>query len=298
MLRKVRALLDKADSTPFEAEADAFRAKADELMLKYAIESYELEQSRPATERRAEPVLRRFFICRADNPVKDEIITLFSAVADHTRCKGVLHGARLGSGEVEGTVVGFPADTEYCEMLFTSLWLQMSRGLEPQPNQDLSYDDNVVMLLQSGLDRGTVARLMGHEPGPEKKRAMAKMSKIWKEWCDRNGEFQTRPNNLTYARNFANGYVGAVWDRLIELKKRQGEELKGSGKDLVLYDLSNAVNIKFVEAFPYLGSTYKGRAEGKFLGAAYTRGSKAGREADLGQTRMRAGSRSALPDGR
>lgn len=45
ILRKVQALLAKAMSTPFEAEADSFRQKANELMDKHRLEQWELAQA-------------------------------------------------------------------------------------------------------------------------------------------------------------------------------------------------------------------------------------------------------------
>jgi len=44
ILAKVQKLLAKAMATPFEAEADSFRAKANEMMDNYRIEQWEIAQ--------------------------------------------------------------------------------------------------------------------------------------------------------------------------------------------------------------------------------------------------------------
>lgn len=298
ILRKVRVLLDKADSTTFPEEADAFRAKADELMLKYAIDSFELDASRP--EEREIPIVKRIDVVMADNPVADWVISMFFDVARHTRCRAVTHGSQMtkmhARSMVQGTLVGFPADVEYCEMLFTSLWLQMSRGLEPRPNPQQSFEENVVMMLESGLSRVRIAEIMELPRHP----TISKMSKIYKEWCEQNGKpyagKNTRPNPVTYARNFADGFVRRVELRLAELQYRQGRQVEREGKGIVLYDRSKLVGLAFKEAFPLLGSSFRQRSVGKFLSAAYGRGDQKGREADLGQTKI-GGNRKALGGG-
>lgn len=292
ILRKVRALLDQADSTTFPEEADAFRAKADELMFKYAIDSFEVDQAKP--EERQVPTMRKFFVVNAENPVMEEVITLFHDVARHSRCKSVIY-SRV-SGPIEGAVVGYPADVEYVEMLFTSLWLQMSTGLEPRPNPEQTFEENVVMMLESGLSRVRVAEIMGLPRHP----TISKMSKIYKAWCEEVGKpyigKQTRPNPVTYARNFAQGYVLEVAARLRELRMRQGHSVKGTGRDLVLYDRSKVVDAAFHQYFPILG-TRRQKTTGKFLSAAYSRGTEKGREADLGQVKVGRDKRPVLGGG-
>jgi len=270
VLHKVQALLAKADSTPFTPEADAFRAKADELMVKFAISSYEVDMAN-ATKPRTKPVVREFFIYKNDSPIKNELLNLAVSVARHARCMCV-YQVRYDGTYLQ--VVGFPADTEYAEMLYTSLWLQLSTKLEPKPDPDLSFEDNVVMLLESGQSRKRIAELFGlewsHPLG-------LKMSKIYKEKTGRSGD---RPMPGQYMANFAIGYVEQVANRFWSMKKQQEGIVPGSA--IVLSSRQDEVIAAYKEAFPRLGKARKNTRRTKFAANAYTKGSKAGREANLG----------------
>jgi len=112
LLEKVRALLAKAEATTFEAEADAFTAKAQEMMTKHGIEAALLE----ADDADAVPVQRRVWI---DNPYADAKGLLLAAVARANRCRTVHF-----TGVDCQAVMGFPADLDAVEVLFTSLLVQ------------------------------------------------------------------------------------------------------------------------------------------------------------------------------
>lgn len=297
ILRRVRGLLDKADSTKFEAEADSYRQKADELMLRYAIDSFDVASARNDATKRETPVLRKFDICKADNPIRISLIDLVASVARHARCRVVIHGGNLPTSysnraseyipTVSTTVVGFPADTEYAEMLFTSLWLQMSSEIEPKPNPEMTFEENVVMLLEAGQSRKHIAEMMfgefTHSMGQ-------RMSKVYKEWCIANGKPYsgkgTRPLPITYMRNFAAGFVSRVDIRLYEIRKRSEKAVGGGeGTAIVLRDRDAEIRDAYRVAFPKLG-TLRQKVQGKFDAGARGRGDDAGKRADLGQKRV------------
>ena len=79
VLRKVRALLAKAEATPFDAEAEAFTAKAQELIARYRIDRALLDarESRgPET-----PVARRVAV---EDPYLTAKVVLLSTIARST----------------------------------------------------------------------------------------------------------------------------------------------------------------------------------------------------------------------
>ena len=122
VLAKVRALLAKAESTSFPEEADAFFAKAQELMTRYSLE-------RAAVDALADPgggipvrtAGRRIWL---DNPYLSAKSMLVGVVAEANRCRAVFASA-LGMM----TVVGEETDTEIVEVLTTSLLVQASRAM-------------------------------------------------------------------------------------------------------------------------------------------------------------------------
>ena len=126
MLDRVRALLAKAESTDFQEEADAFTAKAQELMARHRIDHALLAAT---TGKRDQPVTRRVSI---DNPYEAPKTLLLQVVAEANSCRAVWM-KRFGFT----TVVGFPADLDSTELLFTSLLVQATRAMtQAKPSTD------------------------------------------------------------------------------------------------------------------------------------------------------------------
>jgi hypothetical protein len=118
ILSKVRGLLAKAESTEFADEAEALSARAQELMAKYSIDHALLAAQ---AGRRDEPASRRLPV---DGPYESAKASLLSAVAKTNRCRTVWY-QRLGMS----AVVGFDADLDAVELLFTSLLVQANSAM-------------------------------------------------------------------------------------------------------------------------------------------------------------------------
>jgi len=118
MLDRVRALLAQAESTTFEAEAEAFTAKAQELMTRHAID---LAMVAASADRSEQPITIRVPI---DDPYIDAKSLLLQGVADHSRCRSVFHQRVAMS-----SVTGFVGDVAATEMLFTSLLVQAQTAM-------------------------------------------------------------------------------------------------------------------------------------------------------------------------
>ncbi len=117
LLQKVRALLAKAEGTEFPDEADAFTAKAHQLMSEHSIEHAMLDdpaQSAPAAIR-----------IWHDRPYVKSKSSLLSAVAYGAGGRTVFH-PEFGVT----TVFGFANDLESIELLFTSLLVQASAEMQ------------------------------------------------------------------------------------------------------------------------------------------------------------------------
>ena len=118
MLSRIRALLAKAESTEFPEEAEALSARAQELMAKYSIDHALLAAQAGSKE---EPGGRRIAV---DNPYEGPKATLLNTVAAANRCRAVWS---KDVGLV--TVVGYPADLDAVELLFTSLLVQANTAM-------------------------------------------------------------------------------------------------------------------------------------------------------------------------
>jgi Protein of unknown function (DUF2786) len=118
MLGRIRALLSKAESTEFAEEAEALSARAQQLMAKYSIDHALLAAESGSTEA---PGGRRLAV---DNPYEAPKATLLQTVAQANRCR-VVWSRELGLL----TVIGFPADLDAVELLFTSLLVQANGAM-------------------------------------------------------------------------------------------------------------------------------------------------------------------------
>ncbi|WP_254909715.1 DUF2786 domain-containing protein, partial [Micromonospora sp. NBS 11-29] len=118
MLDRVRALLAKAESTGYPAEAEAFTAKAQELMSRHSIDAALLDA---AAERPDRPGGVRI---GTDAPYAAAKALLIQEVAAANRCESVWSDD-LGFA----TVLGFPADLAAVELLHTSLLVQATAAM-------------------------------------------------------------------------------------------------------------------------------------------------------------------------
>jgi hypothetical protein len=123
ILARVRGLLAKAESTDFPEEADAFFAKAQELMSRYSLERAAVEAlaGSDGASVSVHTDGRRIWL---DNPYLSPKSMLVGVVAEANRCRAVF-SRELGFV----TVVGERTDTDIVEVLTTSLLVQADRAM-------------------------------------------------------------------------------------------------------------------------------------------------------------------------
>ena len=117
VLERVRAMLAKAESTTFAEEAEAFTAKAQELMARHAVDRAMLE----GAERGDGPGGRRIGV---DDPYAQAKSLLLAVVADANRCRSVW-SRDLGFS----TVFGHEPDLDGVDLLYTSLLVQATAAM-------------------------------------------------------------------------------------------------------------------------------------------------------------------------
>ncbi|MFF9869246.1 DUF2786 domain-containing protein [Streptomyces sp. NPDC013953] len=113
MLARIRALLAKAEATGFPEEAEAFTAKAQELMARHSLDEAALAARTHSTDG---PAAVRIGV---DAPYETAKAILLDAVAAANHCRAVWNEAFGFS-----TVVGYEPDLEVVELLYTSLLVQ------------------------------------------------------------------------------------------------------------------------------------------------------------------------------
>jgi len=120
ILVRVRALLNKAESTEFSEEAEALTAKAQELIARHTIDAVLLRRG----ENPGQPSSRRVYL---DDPYSDAKAMLLDRVAQANRCSAVYTPAFGWS-----TVFGYDADLDAVELLTASLLAQAAHELARQ----------------------------------------------------------------------------------------------------------------------------------------------------------------------
>ncbi|MFE0435152.1 DUF2786 domain-containing protein [Streptomyces nigra] len=120
MLTRIRALLAKAEATGFPQEAEALTAKAQELMARHSIDEA-LVASRAQAGAADAPGACRIGV---EPPYEQAKAVLLDAVARANHCRAVWNEPFGFS-----TVVGFEADLEVVELLYTSLLVQAQTAM-------------------------------------------------------------------------------------------------------------------------------------------------------------------------
>ncbi|MFI5872465.1 DUF2786 domain-containing protein [Streptomyces sp. NPDC051445] len=118
MLTRIRALLAKAEATGFPQEAEALTAKAQELMARHSVDEALLDAQAPSPDAPG--------ACRigVEAPYEQAKAVLLDAVAGANHCRAVWNEPFAFS-----TVVGFEADLEAVELLYTSLLVQAQSAM-------------------------------------------------------------------------------------------------------------------------------------------------------------------------
>jgi hypothetical protein len=124
-LEVVRKLLAKAERAATEEEAASYTDKAMQLSARHGIDAALLAAADPTGDR---PDRRRIAV---DDPYSAGKARLLGWVASALGCRAVLHQRRGGRVEAV-SLVGFAADQDRVELLYTSLLLQAAHELARQ----------------------------------------------------------------------------------------------------------------------------------------------------------------------
>lgn len=137
LLTKVRMMLAKAESTPYEAEAETFTAAAQSLMARHSIDRAMIDQQAAQEAGGRGPGEPHAVRIGTERPYEGPKASLVSAVARANRCRAVWN-KDLGFS----TVVGFEVDLRAVELLHTSLLVQATAAMQAEGSRTNKYGEN------------------------------------------------------------------------------------------------------------------------------------------------------------
>jgi hypothetical protein len=243
LLDRVRKLLAKAEAegvTPPEAEA--LTAKAAELMARYGIDRARLAATRPDTDRPGSRIID------IDNPWAQVRAHLLAGLAGAMRCQCVLLSTTRPGARIH--VFGYTSDLERADILYTSLLLQMARGLAAAA---IPAGVRSVRAWRRSWLLGFVTAVIA--------RAMTAV---------------TKPSSQL--RRHAR--VKAAEDRAAS--SAEGETLQGPSTALVLADRAVVIRRQLEQAYPVTR-----RTRITYSGRGYSAGYAQGQRADIGNARLK-----------
>lgn len=254
MLRKVRALIAKADSTPEPGEADVFRAGADRLMEQFAIEMWMVEAAADSSAR--QPVSKPYDMeWWYEHPFRHDLWALMNAVAYQTRTITLARTWERGSIKI----IGLEADIDYFDMLFTHLMLEMGRRLLPHVDPSKSAEENAYELRIRHLGWPEVAwelsragmmefpdgyqnRKYDQMPLDVAQKWRRRARKLYRDHCRIHGltpESSKQPG--VSAKSYAEGWCAQIKLRMRANAKVREDTYKGTGVEVALRDIRAVV---------------------------------------------------------
>jgi hypothetical protein len=261
-LRQVRAMLERANhpNTPLP-EAEMCRTRAESLMFKYRLDEATMVASGTSSN---SPTWREMFLVSPDSEFATFYNQLAGTVLVHVGARGVTGWSvdpDTGVMKIKLTACGFSSDLNYMDMILTAAILEFGKRLEPTYEAHKSDAENIYAMRSAGMERNRIARALWGEWDSvnEMKQRTRKVTKIFKEECERRGEdaeaLLGRGNSVkTYRTSYAEAFVSEFWNRLYRLRQNHALEEKG----LVLMSRKEAVDEAYYLKYPQ----HRPRSEG------------------------------------
>lgn len=245
ILSRVQKLLDKANAEgTTEAERQLLLDKADELMIKHAIDDAMLMSTMDKKDRR-KPVSDRFKASDPYAPHREKFRTVLLTIADLHRVRSAFHN----DGSV--TLVGYFEDVEYVKMKWLNVYLHFSQTINPRWNTGLSYEHNAYNFHRSGTAWTEVEKI-AHEHGCPMN--IKQLRAGYREFCKAIGEEPTRmtQRNFAYKESFADAFRSRICMRIQELINDRDRQTSEAGALVAVKDLGIEIDAMFYDLFPDL----------------------------------------------
>jgi hypothetical protein len=255
ILRKVQALLAKANSTTFEAEADSFRQAANNLMDKFRIEQWEIAKREAGMSKviKMNPV-------RKDVPITwwwydEHNSALYQIFVECSKLCAVIISPTKADGRNQTIpCYGLDSDIAFMQMLFTDLHVQMSNKIRPKFDPDKSIGYNVYQAKESGMKYKDIAIWCGHPEWidhSKKQPINGIMIREMKKYAAANHlEVHKEVSLGSYIADFISSYAYAVRQKMHEM--RTGEVRNTGGMDIVIRSIEDEAREYMYMDFPDL----------------------------------------------
>jgi Protein of unknown function (DUF2786) len=258
IMRKISALLAKAASTPFEAEADTFRAKATELMDAYRIEQWEIAKREQGGVKSSLKPIRRDIPVEWwwDRKMGSELWVVFMACAK--MCAVVIASRKINSSDKTVPAYGLDSDITFLQMLFTDIHIQMSNKIKPVYDPEKSLGFNVYNAKEAGMTYHQIALWAGHpewitlkgysKRGSPQYQYNGIMIREMKKFATQNNLTVHQVANLeSYVEDFIESYAWSVRHKIDELR---GAHDEGTGMSLAIRDITDISREQMWTDFP------------------------------------------------
>lgn len=254
MLNRVARIIANAEECAKRGnteDAEAAFAKADAIMTKYAIDRALVEFRKIGTEqKRQDPVSVKITFASSGQDFYDEYFRMFSAINQHNRCRSAVHGWKG-----EATIVGFPEDVEYTQMIWNSVHLAFASRIDPRWDASRTAEENIKILKESGRKWQYIGAL-ANEHGFENKPNDGRLKAAYRRQCKIEGVEPTShtQRHEAYRASYAQAFTSRIASRLRDLARAAEDEVRssGSGTEVALRSRADNVNDWFYKMFPHL----------------------------------------------
>jgi hypothetical protein len=254
ILDKVAKLIAQAESEAKLGEntaAEKFLAKADAMMVKYAIDRAVIESRKTAGEKREEPVSVTVPFVRDGVDFEDQYTGMFSAICNHNRTRAVIRTYRE-----QAVIVGFPTDVEYTQMIWNSVYLAFVSKLDPSWVADRPADENIKILKEAGWKWSRIAD-SANANGFECTATDGRLKAAYRRQCRLEGVEPTShtQRHAAYRAAYAEAFAGTIQSRLYRMRRAAEDQVtnrRGTGTELALRSRADTVNEEFYRLFPHL----------------------------------------------